>query len=133
VLEEGLEVLADPQALATVFGHVVRNAQEATARDGHVHVRLARRGPNAVIEVEDNGTGMEPAFVADRLFRPFDSTKGSKGMGVGAYQVREFVRAAGGDVEVVSGLGTGTTFRITLPTLSPKPKGQSGSEVELRK
>ena len=133
VLEDGLEVLADPQALAAIFGHVVRNAQEATARDGYVHVRLTRQGHKAVVEVEDNGTGMEAAFVAERLFRPFDSTKGSKGMGVGAYQVREFVRAAGGDVEVVSCVGAGTTFRITLPALSPKPKDHSSSEVELRK
>jgi putative PEP-CTERM system histidine kinase len=133
VLDDGLEVLTDPQALAAILGHVVRNAQEATAPDGHVNVRLARQGANAVVEVEDNGTGMEPAFVAERLFRPFDSTKGSKGMGVGAYQVREFVRAAGGDVEVVSALGKGTMFRITLPALDPKPEELPLPAAEFRK
>ena len=78
-------------------------------------VRLRRRRRQCVVEIEDNGAGMEPAFVSERLFRPFDSTKGSKGMGIGAYQVREFVRAAGGDVEVHSAPGKGTTFRIVLP------------------
>jgi len=130
---EKLEVLADPQRLATVLGHVIRNAQEATARDGRVDVRLARDGQNAIIEIEDSGMGMEPAFVAERLFRPFDSTKGSKGMGIGAYQVREFVREAGGDVQVLSAPGKGTTFRIALPALSPEPESQLGPETELHK
>ena len=45
---------------------------------------------------------------AQRLFRPFDSTKGSKGMGIGAYQTREYARWLGGDVEVQSTPGKGT-------------------------
>lgn len=118
VLDGELEVLVDPQGLAAILGHIVRNAQEATPRDGHVQVRLRRDGANAIVEIEDDGAGMDPAFVRERLFRPFDSTKGSKGMGIGAYQVRAFVRAAGGDVEVTSAPGRGTTFRIALPALS---------------
>ena len=51
----------------------------------------------------------------ERLFRPFDSTKGSKGMGIGAYQVREYVRMLGGQVEVQSSPGLGTRFSISLP------------------
>jgi signal transduction histidine kinase len=58
---------------------------------------------------------MEPEFVRDRLFRPFDSTKGAKGMGIGAYQAREYVRVLGGDVEVQSSPGCGTSFSISLP------------------
>ncbi len=133
VVEDGLEVLADPQRLAAILGHVVRNAQDATPQDGHIQVRLAREGPNAIIEVEDTGMGMEPAFVAERLFRPFDSTKGSKGMGIGAYQVREFARAAGGEVEVISAPGKGTIFRISLPALSPERENQPLPAIELPK
>ena len=59
---------------------------------------------------------MDPEFLRERLFRPFDSTKGSKGMGIGAYQVREYARELGGDVEVESTPGKGTTFTIVLPT-----------------
>jgi putative PEP-CTERM system histidine kinase len=132
VMADGVDVLADPQGLAAILGHVVRNAQEATARDGHVYVRLSRKGANAVVEVEDNGTGMESAFVAERLFRPFDSTKGSKGMGIGAYQAREFVRAVGGDVEVSSAPDKGTTFRILLPILGPEQASQPLPAIELR-
>ncbi len=45
--------------------------------------------------MEDTGAGMEADFIRNRLFRPFDSTKGAKGMGIGAYQVREYIRLLG--------------------------------------
>jgi signal transduction histidine kinase len=67
---------------------------------------------------------MEPAFVRKRLFRPFDSTKGSKGMGIGAYQAREFIRNAGGDIDVESQAGQGTTFRISLPVVQTRSSEQ---------
>ncbi len=108
-------VFADRERLTDVLEHVIRNAQEATPADGHVTVRVATADGHAVIEVADDGAGMTPEFVRERLFRPFDSTKGSKGMGIGAYQARELARALGGDVEVESIPGRGTTFRIILP------------------
>jgi signal transduction histidine kinase len=58
---------------------------------------------------------MDEDFVRHRLFRPFDSTKGVKGMGIGAYQVRQYARDLGGDVEVWSSPGKGTRFCIRLP------------------
>ena len=58
---------------------------------------------------------MDPEFVRGRLFRPFDSTKGVEGTGIGAYQIRETLRAAGGDVEVRSAKGEGTTLTLVLP------------------
>jgi signal transduction histidine kinase len=58
---------------------------------------------------------MDPEFIRERLFRPFDSTKGSKGMGIGAYQAREYVQMIGGRVEVQSSPGVGTRFSIILP------------------
>ena len=54
------------------------------------------------------------SFVRDELFRPFRSTKDS-GFGIGAYQTRELLRMAGGDLEVISAPGRGTTMRIVLP------------------
>jgi signal transduction histidine kinase len=58
---------------------------------------------------------MSPEFVKERLFKPFDTTKGSKGMGIGAYQVREYVRTVGGRVKVQSAPGQGTRFTFWLP------------------
>jgi signal transduction histidine kinase len=72
-------------------------------------------GDYACLSVEDTGAGMTPEFVKERLFRPFDTTKGSKGMGIGAYQVREYVRSIGGRVRVESAPGQGTRFTLWLP------------------
>ena len=112
---EELVVTADREQLATVFNHMVQNAQEATPEDGSITVRLSDSAGQAIIEVEDTGCGMDAAFVQDRLFRPFDSTKGLTGMGIGVFESREVVRALGGDIAVRSTPGKGSSFRITLP------------------
>ncbi|MHB8533830.1 MAG: XrtA/PEP-CTERM system histidine kinase PrsK [Sulfuricaulis sp.] len=110
-----LAVTADRDRLASVVGHVIRNAQDATAENGSVVVRLQKINGHAVIEIEDSGCGMEESFISARLFRPFQTTKGSSGMGIGVYEAREFVRSLGGDVYVDSKPGLGTVFRIHLP------------------
>jgi putative PEP-CTERM system histidine kinase len=111
----GLYVQADRDRLAAVIGHVVRNAQDATPDNGMVIVRLFKQNEQAVIEVQDNGEGMDEAFIRDSLFKPFTSTKGKSGMGIGAYETREFIRGLGGEVEVISRVNEGTTFRMRIP------------------
>ncbi len=113
-------VQGNRERLQTVFGHLIQNAQDATEADGSVEVRLDQADGYAIVEIEDTGIGMEPAFVKSRLFKPFDSTKGLTGMGVGAFESRELVRSLGGDIEVTSALGSGTIFRIAIP-LSDSP------------
>jgi signal transduction histidine kinase len=105
----------DRDKLGMAVTHAIRNAQDATPPDGRLDVRLAAGDGRACIEVEDNGGGMDAEFVRHHLFKPFDSTKGAKGMGIGAYQIRETLRAAGGDVEVESEPGTGTLLRMSVP------------------
>jgi signal transduction histidine kinase len=61
---------------------------------------------------------MSPEFIRDRLFKPFDTTKGSKGMGIGAYQVREYVQSLGGRVLVESRENEGTRIELHLPVQS---------------
>ncbi|WEN15361.1 PEP-CTERM system histidine kinase PrsK [Rhodanobacter sp. AS-Z3] len=113
--QERLWVQADPEQFATVLGHVLRNAQDAAQAHGHVTLTLKRVAGDAAIEIEDDGAGMDEEFIRDRLFKPFFSTKESKGMGVGAYQAREYVRSLGGAVSVASVPGQGTVFTIRLP------------------
>ena len=113
-------VRADRDRLATVISHLVQNAQEATPADGNVIVRLFESMDYAVVEVQDNGMGMDDEFVKERLFRPFDTTKGATGMGIGVYETREIVRELGGDIVVLSRPNEGSTFRIRLP-LADKP------------
>jgi signal transduction histidine kinase len=86
---------------------------------------MGRSADLALLSVTDTGTGMDADFLRDRLFRPFDSTKGSKGMGIGAYQAREYVRSLGGNVEVQSSPGQGTRFAVTLPLARAVPPGSA--------
>jgi putative PEP-CTERM system histidine kinase len=117
VLEPGapVMVIANAERLAVVIEHIIRNAQDATSENGKVSVSVGQNGHEAQLLVEDSGAGMDADFLRNRLFRPFDSTKGSKGMGIGAYQVREYIRLLGGDVEVLSSPGQGTRFAVSLP------------------
>jgi putative PEP-CTERM system histidine kinase len=114
-----LWVHAQSDRLASVIGHVIANAHEATKAGGSVDVEVMEREGKAVIEVRDTGEGMSEEFIRRRLFKPFDTTKGSSGMGIGVYQAREVLRSLGGDIAVKSVLGGGTTVTIYLPVLEP--------------
>ena len=116
LLDAPLCVEADREQLATVFGHLVQNAQEATPDDGQVWIRLSAAEGQAIIEVEDTGVGMDAGFISERLFKPFDSTKGLTGMGIGMFESRETLRALGGEIEVESEPGKGSRFRVILPS-----------------
>jgi putative PEP-CTERM system histidine kinase len=132
--DRGVEVVLNRDRLLQVLEHVIRNAQQATPPDGLVTLSVHRAGPNAIVEVADTGTGMDAEFIRNRLFRPFDSTKGEQGLGIGAYQAREFIRKCGGSVEVESAPGRGTRFIIRLPlapALAPTP-GATEHELEAR-
>ncbi|MDP5052667.1 MAG: PEP-CTERM system histidine kinase PrsK, partial [Congregibacter sp.] len=108
-------VVADRERLGTVFGHLIQNAQEATADDGAVTVTVDVSGSTASIVIEDNGSGMTENFIRQRLFKPFESTKGLTGMGIGAFESREYVRQLGGDITVTSIPGQGSRFTVSLP------------------
>jgi putative PEP-CTERM system histidine kinase len=115
VVDAGLCVEADLEQLTAAFEHLLRNAQDATADDGSVVVQARASGEECVVTVTDTGCGMSEQFVQERLFKPFDTTKGSQGMGIGAYQLREYVRSLGGSVQVASVPARGTTFVVRLP------------------
>ena len=97
-----------------VVGHLVQNALDATRDSGEVRIRVSAEGGDAVIEVVDSGCGMSEAFVRERLFRPFQTTKGN-GMGIGAYEVAQYAQDMGGRIEVDSQPGAGTRFKLRLP------------------
>jgi putative PEP-CTERM system histidine kinase len=107
-------VFANWARLERVLSHLVQNAIEATGKDGQVVVRLDRRAHDATVEIEDTGQGMSEDFIEQRLFRPFESTKVA-GMGIGVFEMREYILELCGKVEVVSRLGGGTKFTLTLP------------------
>jgi putative PEP-CTERM system histidine kinase len=109
------KLTCDRDRLQTVFSHLVQNAQEATDKSGVVIIRLLHEHGAAVVEVEDSGTGMDEEFVRHRLFKPFDSTKGLTGMGIGAFESRDFIHSLGGNIHVQSTPGSGSLFRVSIP------------------
>ena len=113
--ESCLRVHADADRLSTSLEHVVRNAQDASRAGGQIGLEVTAVDGQVRIVISDAGDGMTSEFLRQRLFRPFDGTKGSKGMGIGAYQVREYVESIGGVVKVHSSPGRGTRFEIRLP------------------
>jgi len=107
-------------AFDAVVTHLLNNAIEAAnaaAAGGEpepVRILLRHEARRALIDIVDAGPGMTPEFVRDELFRPFRTSK-AEGSGIGAYQARELVRGAGGDLVVLSRPGEGTTMRLILP------------------
>ena len=120
--EEMLVTEADPEALHRAVLNLVVNAIEAMddREDGEVTLRTippSRLGGDEVaIEVVDNGPGV-PAEVRPKLFAMFESSKGSRGTGIGLAVAKKILEEHGGEIDVESSTSppTGTTFRLRLP------------------
>ena len=112
---EEIWLTMDGDRMTSVMENLIHNAQDATADDGTVTVSLHCRGSEVDILVQDNGCGMDADFIRDRLFRPFDTTKGDTGMGVGAYECKEYVNSLGGEIQIESEPGRGTRMHVILP------------------
>ncbi len=110
-----IEIIGEKATMAAILGHLVQNAQDATADDGFVRLELSKNEQLAIIRIIDNGSGMDDKFIAERLFKPFDTTKGNAGMGIGVYEARDHILKNGGSFIVESVPGAGTTFTINLP------------------
>jgi signal transduction histidine kinase len=112
------DVHASAGQLEQVVVNLVNNGAMATppGRRGHVAIRIAP-GPDgeAVLEVEDDGRGIDPAHL-DRIFDPFFTTREvGQGMGLGLPICHAIVAAHGGRLTVESVPGRGSTFRVLLP------------------
>jgi putative PEP-CTERM system histidine kinase len=123
-------------AFDAVITHLLDNAIEASrmaaagagGEPEPVRIALSHEARRALIDIVDAGPGMTPEFVRDELFRPFRTSK-PEGSGIGAYQARELVRGAGGDLLVLSRPGAGTTMRLLLPLVEAAAR-QSAAAAE---
>jgi hypothetical protein len=104
----------DPVQMTKVATNLLLNAAEATGAKGGIRLSTAEADGWVVLTVSDDGCGMSPEFIEGRLFKPFSTTK-SGGFGIGLYQVKGIVEAHGGKIEVESGVGKGSSFRVLLP------------------
>lgn len=109
-------LICNRENLTSAIKHIVQNALESCGKRDRVILELVSDTPHSVLlKVIDTGEGMTREFINERLFQPFDSTKGVSGMGVGAYQSREFFRSINGDLTVISSPKKGTTFTMKIP------------------
>ncbi|MFT5636894.1 MAG: putative PEP-CTERM system histidine kinase [Cognaticolwellia sp.] len=105
----------DSESFQSVMHHLIQNAQEATTKDGWIKVSLVENKRTIRIIIADNGCGMSEEFIKSRLFRPFDSTKGNAGMGIGVFEAKQFFENMAGIIKVASMPKQGTVFTIDLP------------------
>ena len=104
----------DGEQIQKVIVNLLLNANEAVAGSGEISISTSRDGGWARVAVSDTGCGMSREFIETRLFKPFQTTK-PKGMGIGLLHRKTLVETHGGRIEVESGEGKGTTFRVFLP------------------
>ena len=113
---EGLGLVnASKNQLRQVFLNMVANARDAMPNGGTLSVATSGDTDNIYVEVSDTGTGIREEHL-DKIFDSFFTTKGEvKGIGLGLSVCYGFIKDHGGDIEVKSQVGEGTTFTIILP------------------
>lgn len=111
-------VMLDHAQMEQVFFNLVKNALEAMKDGGALTIDLAADDHDVRIAFHDNGTGMDAAALA-ALFEPYRTTK-THGTGLGLMVCRRIVRAHGGEIDVESKPGVGTTFTVRLPRLEKR-------------
>ena len=121
---DGLEIDADPVRLVQAIGELLTNALKFGADDMPVIVRVSSHELHVEIQVTDTGPGMtraERARAFDSFYRaPSVRSQAIQGFGLGLHIVRNILRAHGGDVELRSSAGVGTTAVVTLPRVVPE-------------
>jgi signal transduction histidine kinase len=109
------KIAIDEETFASVLNHLLQNAQEATNNDGWVKIIVDTVESDLHITIIDNGCGMTADFIANRLFKPFDTTKGNAGMGIGVYEAKQFIESLEGTIQVTSNENEGSCFNIVIP------------------
>ncbi len=112
--------IADADHVHRIIANLARNAgraikeQNGRVLPGKIEARVFRDGPNAVVEIVDNGPGI-PANIAKRLFQPFAGSASRGGAGLGLAIARELARGMKGELELASNTDCGAVFRLRVP------------------
>jgi signal transduction histidine kinase len=115
-LPNSLIVNIDAEKIRRVAEHIFINALEAIgAKGGRIKISAGEYNKEELFfSIADSGPGISEEFLRKRLFHPFVSTK-NRGIGLGLYTCQEIVKFYGGRIEVESGTGKETCFRVILP------------------
>lgn len=115
--EENVLLQSNTESLKVIFLNLIENSIDAIAAkkisQGKIQITIDRDGRNVKVFLRDNGGGI-PKAVQEQVFNAFFTTK-EKGTGLGLYLVQNEVKKIGGDVQLQSRSGEGTTFTIRLP------------------
>ena len=120
--ESPAALFGDGVSLQRVLINLINNAVDASAGNGRINIKTlvspgsSGKAPEIIIEVADNGAGI-PAEILPKIFDLFVTTKpAGKGTGLGLAICQEIIKAHGGNINVASEVGQGTTVQILLPT-----------------
>jgi len=108
-----------PRDLSQVLLNLLQNAIDVSPEHGAISLEIARQNGLVRLDITDQGTGIDPE-VLPHIYEPFYSRKkidGQSGMGLGLSVCHSLVRAMGGQIEVRTAVGEGTTFTVLLPAL----------------
>ena len=117
--DTGLKVRADKDMLNTVVRNFLSNAIKFTPENSSIEIIVTRKDDFAKISIRDHGVGIAPERI-EGLFHKGETTYGTnneEGSGLGLQLCKDFAVKNGGDVEVESTLGEGSTFSVIVPLL----------------
>ncbi|NLF45903.1 MAG: PAS domain S-box protein, partial [Syntrophomonadaceae bacterium] len=134
---ESVVIHADPVRIIQCIGNLLHNACKFSPREGMVQLYLKKEGDQAVISVQDNGTGINPQILSD-LFQPFvqagapSGYQNEGGLGLGLSIVKNLVKMHGGTITAYSGgLGQGASFSVRLPVAASKYEADNSKETDM--
>ncbi|MGH7892883.1 MAG: sensor histidine kinase, partial [Thermodesulfobacteriota bacterium] len=118
-VENGIYVQADSYRLKQAVWNLLLNSVDAMPIGGLIIIKSKTEENNVVIEISDEGKGIDENFIS-RIFDPFFTTK-EVGTGLGLAIVQKVIEGYNGNINVVSSRGNGATFVITLPRFKEVP------------
>ncbi len=111
-----------------VFLNLINNAVDALGGQGEVVLTIRQADAGIAVTIADNGPGI-PEKQLRHMFEPFYSTKAGNHAGLGLAICRETMQNLGGDIDVASRPGEGTTFTLRFPLAPPEGEVHSGASV----
>jgi signal transduction histidine kinase len=103
---------ADPMQIKQVFNNIISNAIQAMTKGGSLEITCEVSGDKILISFKDNGEGISEENMG-KMFQPLYTTK-AKGIGLGMTICKNLIEANGGNIDIKSKLGVGTTVVLTF-------------------